>query len=76
MGHSGSSRKKTVGPDIAASHANTGGNSTNIVSGHIDRDHDKVSVSESLNSVMGEELQLKIAENARLHAALDGVDKR
>ena len=25
---------------------------------------------------MGEELQLKIAENARLHAALDGVDKR
>ena len=25
---------------------------------------------------MGEELQLKIAENAKLHAALDGVDKR
>ena len=25
---------------------------------------------------MGEELQLKIAENAKLHAALDGVDAR
>ena len=25
---------------------------------------------------MGEELQLKIAENAKLHAALHGVDKR
>lgn len=32
--------------------------------------------AESLNSVMGEELEQKIAENARLHAALDGVDKR
>jgi len=32
--------------------------------------------NESLNSVMGEELQLKITENARLHAELDGVDAR
>lgn len=46
------------------------------MSGHLFRDTDRVSASESLNSVMGEELQLKIAENARLHAALDGVDKR
>jgi hypothetical protein len=47
-----------------------------VVSGHLRRDSDRVMASESLNSVMGEELQLKIAENARLHAALDGVDKR
>ena len=39
-------------------------------------DADRVAASESLNSVMSEELQLKIAENAKLHAALDGVDKR
>ena len=35
-----------------------------------------MAASESLNSVMGEELQLKIAENAKLHAALDGVDAK
>jgi hypothetical protein len=37
---------------------------------------DRVIASESLNSVMGEELQLKIDENARLHAKLDDIDKR
>lgn len=35
-----------------------------------------VAASEDVNSVMGEELSLKIAENARLHAALDEVDKK
>ena len=52
------------------------GQSSKVVSGHLQRDTDRVTASESLNSVMGEELQLKISENARLHAALDGVDKR
>ena len=47
-----------------------------VVSGHLYRDTERVNASESLNSVMGEELQLKITENAKLHAALDGVDKR
>ena len=78
--HSGSSRKKSgasaSGIDgstiVGSSHA-VGGK---VVSGHLRRDSDRVMASESLNSVMGEELQLKIAENARLHAALDGVDKR
>ena len=36
----------------------------------------RVQASESLNSVMGEELQLKIEENARLHAQLDEIDKK
>ena len=57
---------------LGSSHTATG----KVVSGHLHRDSDRVLASESLNSVMGEELQLKIAENARLHAALDGVDKR
>ena len=78
--HSGSSRKKSgahaSGTDgltvLGSGHANAG----KVVSGHLRRDSDRVMASESLNSVMGEELQLKIAENARLHAALDGVDKR
>ncbi len=36
----------------------------------------KVNASESLNSVMGEELQLKIEENAKLHAILDEIEKK
>ena len=76
-GHGGSSRKKSSGLDSSSTSINTGtGSSGKIVSGHLHRDTERVSASESLNSVMGEELQLKIAENARLHAALDGVDQR
>ena len=56
--------------------AHSSGSNSKVVSGHFHRDSERVTASENLNSVMGEELQLKIAENAKLHAALDGVDKR
>ena len=36
----------------------------------------RIDASESLNSVMGEELQLKIEENAKLHATLHEIDKK
>ena len=36
----------------------------------------KNEISEDVNTVMSEELSLKIAENAKLHAALDEVDKK
>ena len=53
----------------------TSGPSTNDVT-HIEFVSGKVNASESLNSVMGEELQLKIEENAKLHATLSDIDKR
>jgi len=71
---SSGSRKKASISDNNAAHS--GGTHNKVVSGHFHRDTERVSASESLNSVMGEELQLKIAENAKLHAALHGVDKR
>ena len=71
---SSGSRKKASISDNNSAHS--GGTHNKVVSGHFHRDTERVSASESLNSVMGEELQLKIAENAKLHAALDGVDKR
>ena len=71
---SNGSRKKASISDNNSAHS--GGTHNKVVSGHFHRDTERVSASESLNSVMGEELQLKIAENAKLHAALDGVDKR
>lgn len=37
---------------------------------------ERVAASENFNSVISEELQQKIAENVRLHEALDGVEKR
>jgi len=72
--HSIGTRKKTSGSDNNA--GNASGMHGKVVSGHFHRDTERVTASENLNSVMGEELQLKIAENAKLHAALDGVDKR
>ena len=78
--HGGSSKKKSgahaSGADGSTMLGSGPTNAGKVVSGHLRRDSDRVMASESLNSVMGEELQLKIAENARLHAALDGVDKR
>jgi len=72
--HSIGTRKKTSGSDNNT--GNASGMHGKVVSGHFHRDTERVTASENLNSVMGEELQLKIAENAKLHAALDGVDKR
>lgn len=71
---SGSLRKKSSGGNNNPTQSSEMHNK--VVSGHFYRDTERVNASESLNSVMGEELQLKITENAKLHAALDGVDKR